>query len=519
MRDVLERAGDLLDARFHGALVYVRRVAFARHLSPRALSDPYAARALADELSDDLAALAVVASPTDVPAADVLVFRGQAERRAAHLVRRRRSASVAWWEEDLAGQDESAVLGEGVGVHGVLAALARAERLEEYLARASPAVLECVERALETTTAWPEVAGIDPDDDVATALATAAAAMSPSMPWRARRLTLALGAGIGQAAGRFPPRWLELADQALAAAHAGPPAPYGQPSADARPLGAAHLVVAHTGYAGLFFLLNLVLELEAAEILYTACLDERVLLAHALATLVPDDADPAPALAAGALPGAPVAAVTPEQAAEVSGALLDALLAALPRRGLAALPDVRLELRGAGGDRLLVARAPSGSCALFAWPAPSARAVAGGVSAFLSRWPRATGRLSAAPALAELEPERLIASPPPAGAPPPAAVVVASDSCAQAVLTQLAGTLTLLALARIDEREPSVPASLTSHLALPGEVVDDGDVRTVRISGAAASLPIRRAGLDRDPGWVPWLGRVVRIEYVDLREV
>jgi hypothetical protein len=27
-------------------------------------------------------------------------------------------------------------------------------------------------------------------------------------------------------------------------------------------------------------------------------------------------------------------------------------------------------------------------------------------------------------------------------------------------------------------------------------------------------LALRRSGLDRDPGWVPWLQRVVRIEFV-----
>jgi hypothetical protein len=28
-------------------------------------------------------------------------------------------------------------------------------------------------------------------------------------------------------------------------------------------------------------------------------------------------------------------------------------------------------------------------------------------------------------------------------------------------------------------------------------------------------LAVRRAGLDIDPGWVPWLGRVVQFHYMD----
>jgi len=32
-------------------------------------------------------------------------------------------------------------------------------------------------------------------------------------------------------------------------------------------------------------------------------------------------------------------------------------------------------------------------------------------------------------------------------------------------------------------------------------------------------IAIRRAGLDIDPGWVPWLGRIVTIHYPNLRTV
>jgi hypothetical protein len=30
-----------------------------------------------------------------------------------------------------------------------------------------------------------------------------------------------------------------------------------------------------------------------------------------------------------------------------------------------------------------------------------------------------------------------------------------------------------------------------------------------------ADVRIRKAGLDLDPGWVPWLGRVLSFHYVD----
>jgi hypothetical protein len=32
----------------------------------------------------------------------------------------------------------------------------------------------------------------------------------------------------------------------------------------------------------------------------------------------------------------------------------------------------------------------------------------------------------------------------------------------------------------------------------------------------AADLRVRRRGLDRDPGWVPWYGRIVAFHYADV---
>jgi hypothetical protein len=32
-------------------------------------------------------------------------------------------------------------------------------------------------------------------------------------------------------------------------------------------------------------------------------------------------------------------------------------------------------------------------------------------------------------------------------------------------------------------------------------------------------MTVRRAGLDLDPGWVPWLGRVVQFHYLDSLDV
>jgi hypothetical protein len=37
----------------------------------------------------------------------------------------------------------------------------------------------------------------------------------------------------------------------------------------------------------------------------------------------------------------------------------------------------------------------------------------------------------------------------------------------------------------------------------------------VRLPMERIDIAVRRAGLDRDPGWVPWLARTVRFEFVE----
>ncbi len=45
------------------------------------------------------------------------------------------------------------------------------------------------------------------------------------------------------------------------------------------------------------------------------------------------------------------------------------------------------------------------------------------------------------------------------------------------------------------------------------EIVADPGWIEVRLAVADVSTDVRRAGLDLDPGWLPWLGIVVRFAY------
>ncbi len=47
----------------------------------------------------------------------------------------------------------------------------------------------------------------------------------------------------------------------------------------------------------------------------------------------------------------------------------------------------------------------------------------------------------------------------------------------------------------------------------PGRVLATATHLDIRLDGRAVDLELRRAGLDLDPGWTPWLGRVVAFHY------
>ncbi len=62
-----------------------------------------------------------------------------------------------------------------------------------------------------------------------------------------------------------------------------------------------------------------------------------------------------------------------------------------------------------------------------------------------------------------------------------------------------------LAEALLDER--LTPAALQARLGGAGQVVCDGDTLRVVQPLAAIDIGLRRAGLDADPGWLPWLDK------------
>jgi hypothetical protein len=61
-----------------------------------------------------------------------------------------------------------------------------------------------------------------------------------------------------------------------------------------------------------------------------------------------------------------------------------------------------------------------------------------------------------------------------------------------------------------EEPDPELIAFICRH---PADIVAEPGWIEVRFPLDQVSIDLRRAGLDRDPGWVPWLGVVVRFVY------
>jgi hypothetical protein len=502
-RAILERCGDKLESRAPGRRFFVRRLPLRWTVEVGRLGDTAEIERLASELADDLAAVAVEPElePTD---ADVVTFANEEHFLAAHwhaCAQKREAwyfAALGPLEAELAimaAPERAAILPR------VLARLWRHDGLPGAIAGAPDSMLPVLERAAREVEREPEGVATTRVEEVLLALAHAARAVL-SLP------QLAIAVEVGARAGG-------ASDVPALVAHvmsdvASPTAM--DRSSESLSAEAPTVVGArHTALGGLFFLLNPLLELKAGELLYAACLPEGALLRHALACLLADvtPSDPALELCTGVGAEAELPQIAASQHAEVATALLIELVAALARRGLAQLPAIALHL--CGSERLLVAHAVESPFAIFAWPASTPRDAATGLGEFLDRWPRSAPRPVGAPALCELDRSgRVRPSRGPAGE---LALPPAPDGPTAALLCQLVGASADLFVARAGA-PTSLAGFVPMHLSAEADVIDDGDDRVVTLAAESIRFAQRRAGLDRDPGWVPWLSRHVRFRFL-----
>jgi hypothetical protein len=114
-----------------------------------------------------------------------------------------------------------------------------------------------------------------------------------------------------------------------------------------------------------------------------------------------------------------------------------------------------------------------------------------------------------APAWLEIDPRARV--------PEHALCCVTNDTGTTALVSQLAGTLGGVLAARtasiVEGEHLGWQALVSTRLAVPAVVRQAPEAITVSFDPERVDLAVRRAGLDRDPGWVPWLEAEVRFEF------
>ena len=317
----------------------------------------------------------------------------------------------------------------------------------------------------------------------------------------------------------------EAAGAAAVATRArAPPPRSGQPAASAhREPGPApeRDATLQTRFGGLFYLLSLALELGVGETLWKVCLPEGQVLASAAAMILGEEAgfDAAPALFGGLPPGArpEPPPVSSEQQQEASREMLASLVAGLARFGVGSPSEPVLDLVDPPAGAMLIAHAGF-PAPIFAWPAADPAALAAGVDTFLGVWPPTLGAPSASDVVRQVAGSRNLtrAEGAPGG---PACFLPDSGSGAEAgaLMAQLCGALLHLFHSRLvafgGEPVTDCAALVSRHMSLPGRIALGPESLTVRLPMNRIEIDLRRAGLDRDPGWAPWMRRTVRIEF------
>ncbi|MEB3260940.1 MAG: hypothetical protein VKP63_09975 [Cyanobacteriota bacterium] len=574
-RVALERGAALLEARHPGRVVLLRQLPLRWRLDEDTLGEEGPLEELASHLADRIEMMALPTGLVPPAGADAVHFADEALWRASYLLAKsegRLSWCHAALEEASGGEALQVVLDPSSGAlaGATLAHLARANRLAVVLAPLSPANLERLERVLAAgpmashlmptgaesrlsaelaalTASWPplspggrqlalrvhQAVALETTADADEASPSAERWMTaPGAAWASGDRTVVAPPPESSPAAPRPadqsPGWRRPRDDAPGHGslspqdHLDPPRGFAlvPPASPPGPADAAPSPIA-TRHAGLFFLCDRLGELDLPESLWQACLPEGLVLAEATAWLLgPAGAgDAAPLILGGVERLGDWPEVTLDQLGEVAAATLGALAAALPRRGLATIPPLALTLTEQAGGRLLTACAEGSPFVVFAWPADRPEAIQAGLRLLLSRWP-AGCPVGAEPALIRLDGSGRLR--PLVASSRPERLVPAEGAAAMAALLALVvGAPALLFTARAASagedkavRAGGAAAVLSRHLRRRGWIhVSEGRLE-IQMTAAANPLTLRKAGLDRDPGWLPWLRRDVVFRFV-----
>jgi hypothetical protein len=553
VRATLERCGEILEARHPGRVVIVRSLPLRWRADESLLEDSEAVEELAQAAASSIERMAVSNVTADHSAkAPGVIFEDEAQLRASHLVALVRGAPL-WFHAFLEERDTRSALGYlALPEHrelawSVLLRLAREDALAEVLANIPSLATEVFAAALGVgspyaqarsdelladladpriaaeligmSARWPQLSTVaqllalrvhaavmmdtTPESQEAVMLAST---IANSMNRDAAMRSVIAPEAAAEARERVKrAKQLDIQEEQLATAE--PPETPEEAEQEAPEL-------VWTGCAGIFYLLERMQELDIPESLWKVCLPEGEVLAAAMSALLGDAFadDPAPRLFGG-VDTVECPTISPEQLEEIAAATCASLAAALPRRQLAEIPPCSLALIEHGPDRLLVASAEGSPFVFFAWPANDASAIVQGLRAFLQAW-SSKGVVTTAPALAGLDGSGRV-QPPRAGEPKPVPLFVpeADSAVAAALLSIVAGAPCLLFAERAGtagDRE-----AFLQRIALRAKVATTSAEMQVVLRAEDVDDQVRRAGLDRDPGWLPWLQRTVRFLYED----
>ncbi|HEY5935908.1 MAG TPA: hypothetical protein VIU61_14765 [Kofleriaceae bacterium] len=512
-RGVIERLAAQLEERMPGRLVFLRRLPLAWTLTDELESLASEIERAANEL-----VLAVestlIADDEPQPDADVAVFSDEVALVASAVLAQSRGRLGWFHHAGGVGDPVGALIANPPRAARVLERLARRDVLLDVVATLPhAAIAELVTRLVSGAARDAEPASIRA---ARTQLATRHeyTRLDPTTRTLVAQIyaRAATRAAIDSAAPAQRADELESRSDHDDAA----PSPLGAAPLEAQPLATGHPTVDEPGvalatqYAGLFYLVSPILELGLAEGLWQACLPEGEVIARALSALVPDPDDAAIAVIAGA--ARREITVDAAQVREAACATLAAIVSALPRGGRAALPAGLVRFVEHASGRLLVVTAIDAPFVLFAWPASHPDDAALGLAALLARWPAGTP-LFGTRTVIELDRtgrcrHAAVASPEPF-------VIVGASAAEVALGSLVAGAAGQLVAARAGDVVDEVSTWVAQRLACRGRIVREPELVEVWLARDAVDLALRRAALDRDPGYVGWLDCTVRLRFED----
>ncbi|HEY3857279.1 MAG TPA: hypothetical protein VGO67_23085 [Verrucomicrobiae bacterium] len=551
-RDVLGRFCDSLESRFPGRVVLVRHLQPRWALSEEEMIDPNVVSRYVVEMAESVSFLDVDGKNTNgqTPA---VIFDDDASWLASYLRHTSSNATPAWYHAAWQGTGLRDFLATHSGLVISVVALLRLAATEELitiLARLPGTIIIEFSQALELNIAETTqiIAGAgnhktDCTDELGTSSTAASfakiqhdfAILAKQHPTNMSIEAACVALYVQTLSQTLPSGANALAPTAVSAAMTAHHELIRRviPSAvstarihpePAAPKTSLDEVAPHrtTAYGGLFYLMLTALELGIGETLWKACLPEGQILAAAAAALLGPEAsgDCAPALFGGITTreASEIPTILPAQQSEVCGELLASVINAFSRMDVS-FPSVLLDLIETSSGRLLVA-ATSSFFVLFATPAPDSPAVAAGIDAFLNKWPRSAPQPEAANVLASLDSAkrfRPVDSAPKAlrfWLPPGTTASTAS------VLLQVCGSISQIFAMRVgassEESIRPLGSLISDYLKIAARIELKSENVTVLMPMEQINLNLRRAGLDRNPGWVPWSQKIVRFEFENV---